>query len=352
MLDRMSDAEVDDVAALFRLLADIDFPGASPLWERLTREAADDREVVSLLLPAAPADRLPHLLLAAVQYVLLGDGSDPLVEFEGKPASVFTAWCVAHRDAIEQIVATHVVQTNEVGRCAGLLPCLAHVAQRSRRPLALVEVGASAGLNLHFDCYRYDFGSNGAVGPAASNVVLRPRVEGVCPSPLSIPSVAWRCGIDRRPVDITDDDEVRWLRACIWPEQRERIERLEHAVTIARRDRPTIVKGDVFEALPKVVADVPRDAALCIAHTAVLGYVTDGPGFRRLLGDLARERPVWWVSGEAQGTVEQLTPPSPPPAPTAFVYGVVPLGVDGEEPRALVRAGSHGSWIEWLDPHR
>src|SRR5262245_24116887 len=116
-----TDAELDGVAQMFRALAEIDFhPGS--LYERLAWGAADDPEVLALLLPAKPRDRLPHLLFAAVQYLLLGDGSDPLEAFGLEPFAVFRDWCLEHRDEIEALVATHVVQTNEVARCAGSLP--------------------------------------------------------------------------------------------------------------------------------------------------------------------------------------------------------------------------------------
>ncbi|MBV9284479.1 MAG: DUF2332 family protein, partial [Acidimicrobiia bacterium] len=62
----MTDPGLDAVAGMFRVLADFDFEGASPLYHRLATAAADDPEVVALLLPAAPRDRMPHLLFAAV----------------------------------------------------------------------------------------------------------------------------------------------------------------------------------------------------------------------------------------------------------------------------------------------
>jgi len=184
----MADPELEAVANLFRLLADIDYRGASALYERLARDTADDTELLELLLPAAPGDRLPHLLFAAVQYLLLGDGSDPIAVFGSEPYAAFRSWCLDRRSELERLVRTHVVQTNEVGRCSALLPCLATVAERARRPLALVEVGTSAGLNLLFDRYRYVFGPGLETGRGDSEVVLRPRLHGDRVPPLSVPT--------------------------------------------------------------------------------------------------------------------------------------------------------------------
>src|SRR5580698_9080689 len=85
----MTDADLDALAGLFRALADIDYRGFSPLYERLANEASDDPEILSLLLPVGPNDRLPHLLFGAVQYLLLGEGSDPVAAFGSQPFDTF-----------------------------------------------------------------------------------------------------------------------------------------------------------------------------------------------------------------------------------------------------------------------
>jgi hypothetical protein len=149
-----------------------------------------------------------------------------------------------------------------------------------------------------------------------------------------------------------DDDAVRWLRSCVWPEQRWRVELLDRAVSTARRDPPTVLAGDAVESLPELVRSVPADTAVCVVHTAVLAYLTDGARFIDSLSALARERPLWWVSGEAQGLVPALpTPATPRPADRiSFLYGYMPLGAPGHPPRAVARAGAHGAWIEPLEP--
>jgi hypothetical protein len=343
-------SELEVLADRFRALADIDFRGVSPLYECLTRAAAEDPALLSLLLPAAQRDRRPHLLFAAVQYLLSRQGSDPLTEFGQEPFPAFRSWCLGHRPEIEDIVATHVVQTNEVGRCAALLPCLAVVAETAQQPLAILEVGASAGLNLLFDRYRYVYGTGPAVGAADSDVVLQPRLEGDLVPNAAVPSVSWRLGLDRLPVDVTDDDAVSWLRACIWPEQHKRIELLTRAVAAARRDPPTVVRGDAVDSLRALVRAAPEDAALCVVHTAVLPYIPDYTRFTDLIVELARSRPLWWVSGEVPGVVRQLREQPKVNGQISFIYGVVPLGIPGQGPRTLARGGGHGTWLEWLDP--
>jgi hypothetical protein len=341
-------SEIDDIAYLFRVLAELDYRGASPLYERLALAAADDPDILHLLLPAVRHERLSHLLFAAVQFLLLGEGSGPLEAFEDRPYDVFRDWCLARRGEIETLVATRFVQTNEVGRCASLVLCLASVAARSGRPLAVLEVGTSAGLNLGFDRYRYVFGDDSTLGAEDARVVLAPQVVGRPIPSFAMPPVVWRRGLDRSPVDVTDGDAVRWLRACIWPEQAWRRELFDRAVTVSRTDPPEIVTGDALTDLPAAVAGAPADAALCILHSALLQYVADRPAFAAALRDVAADRPVWWVSGEPPGLVRGLPEPPTPTEGIAFLYGIIPLGVDAE-PRLVARAGGHGGWVEWLD---
>jgi hypothetical protein len=339
--------DVQSIADMFRILADIDFEDASPLWARLTREAADDPEVLTMLLPAAPRDRLPHLLLAAVQYELAASGADAITTFGAEPYAAFRSWCIDHRDELEGLTATRFVQTNEVGRCAALLPCLSFVARQSRQPLAVLEVGASAGLNLRFDTYRYVYGEQPPIGPDDSRVVLQPRLVGDGRPDADFPTVTWRIGVDRRPVDVGNDDDVRWIRSCLWPEQHWRRELFDAAIDAARDDPPELVTGDAMELLADLVGRAPDDAALCVVHTAVIAYLPDPPAFVQRLRELARDRPIWWVSGEAPGLVPPLVTSIDEPDSTTFAYGVVPLGVD-VEPRVLAHAGSHGAWMRSL----
>jgi hypothetical protein len=338
-----------DTGNLFRVLADLDFHGASPLYERLARAAADDEEVVSLLDAAAPADRLPHLLFAAVQYLLFLDGYDPLEVFGSSGYETFRAWCLDRRTELSGLAGDHVLQTNDVGRCAAVLPCLGRIAAVAERPLALIEVGASAGLNLRLDRYGYRY-DEGVIGATSSAVQLEPRLEGGLAPSFAMPEIVWRRGLDRRPVDVMNDDAVTWLRACVWPEQRWRADLLEAAVAEARVDPPHVVAGDAISDLPELVADAPADADLCILHTAVLGYLPDRIGFVSGLHELGRERPLWWVSGEAAGLVDALPRPEMTFERLSFLYGVVPIGHESLPARVLAVAGPHVAWLAWLDP--
>jgi hypothetical protein len=125
----------------------------------------------------------------------------------------------------------HPPQTNEVGRAAALLGGLRHIAAEADLPIRLVEVGASAGLNLRADWFHVP-GPAGSYGDAHSPVVLADGWLGSAP-PDSRIEVVERAGGDIAPVDpLTENGRLR-LTAYVWPDQSERLDRLRGAFQVA-----------------------------------------------------------------------------------------------------------------------
>src|SRR5690606_23501967 len=125
-------------------------------------------------------------------------------------------------------------------RCALHVPVLASLPGT----LALIEVGASAGLCLYPDRYSYRYGDRAQLDPedGPSPVVIETAIEGDVPDVSALPDVVWRAGIDLNPLDVTSEEDVAWLDALIWPEHEERRARLRAAVDLARHDPPLLVR--------------------------------------------------------------------------------------------------------------
>ncbi|CAN5351063.1 DUF2332 domain-containing protein [soil metagenome] len=288
---------VDEIAERYRHFAR-EAHGRSPLYEQLAARVAEDSQLLALISSLSRDKRQPNLLFAAVQY-LVGIGRTPRT-FAG-----FKAFVVDRFDELSAGVARRRTQTNEPGRCATLLPAFALVDQ----PLALLEVGAAAGLCLLADRYAYDYGDGMVRGDASSPVRLACELRGSVPRllPEGV-DVAWRAGIDLDPVDVGDPDAVRWIEACVWPDQPNRLTRLRAAVRVARRQPPRVVTGDLVDALAAVASSAPQPLPLCVYHSAVLGYL---PTHRRekfiaVLGEIAAHRPLVWVSNEAPAVIPGL----------------------------------------------
>lgn len=293
--------------------------GKSPLYAELTARIAQDAELLGFLAELPLAKRQPNLLLGAVRFLY---GTQP-------DYAAFRAAVLEQRDAVTAVMRRRRTQTNEPARCAVLLPLLARLPQ----PLALLEVGAAAGLCLLPDRYGYAYDGH-RVGP--TEVVFECAPQGAVPLPARLPEVAWRAGIDLEPVDLTDGDDVRWLEALVWPGRPERLERLRRAVEIARRDPPRVVRGDLLDRLEDVAAQAPSDATLVVFHTAVLAYLGEEQraAFARRVGSLDAE----WIASEAPG----VTPGAGPAAAGEAGFVLAHSG------RPVARCDSHGSWIRWL----
>lgn len=158
-----------DTAGLYRRFAAREARGNSPRYEALAEQIAEDDELTSLIGRLPDPKRQPNLLLAAVRF--LGGPTDA--------PDAFRTWVRDHWDEVRETVLTRRTQTNEPGRCATLLPLPASLP----RPLALIEVGASAGLCLYPDRYRYSYDGRPAFGPAGSPVTLDCHTSGPVPLP-------------------------------------------------------------------------------------------------------------------------------------------------------------------------
>jgi hypothetical protein len=311
----------------YRDFASMEARGASPAYERLALGVAGDPELVGLLAELPPAKRQPNLLFAAARYA--GAPTDGYDEFR--------RFVLDQRDTVVETMRSRRTQTNEPGRCGALYAVLAALPQ----PLALLEVGASAGLCLLADRYAYDF-DGVRTGAPDSPLTLRVHTEGR--PPLSEPgpvSVAWRAGIDLNPLDVTDPDDVRWLRTLIWPGQDDRLRRLDAALAVAEADPPRVVPGDLNERFDDVVAQAPEDATLVVFHTAVLYYLPE-PARSAFVERVTGLR-GHWISQEIAGLLPAVDAqlPEPPPGDT-LTYT---LALDH---RPLAFTAIHGGWLRWL----
>lgn len=246
---------------------------------------------------------------------------------------------------VADLMRARRTQTNEVARCAAVLPAL------PVGPLALVEVGASAGLCLLLDRFFYDWDA-ARLGPPASPVRLHCPVTGPAPLPSAIPAIVWRRGLDLAPVDVHDETARRWLLACVWPDQPARRERLERALELARAEAPAVRQGDLVDDLPALLGEAPRDAQLVVFHSAVLAYVA--PERRQMFADLltaeSRTRDIVWISNEGPGIVPGLPDLGARKGGMRFVLGRARLSGGRRTDHALALAHPHGADLRWVAP--
>ncbi len=230
-------------------------------------------------------------------------------------------------------------QTNEVARSAVLMAGLAVVATETKLPLALFELGASGGLNMLLDRYDIRLGQR-RFGNPASGVKLAPDWEGADPTGAEV-RIASRRGVDMSPIEITDPRARERLLAYIWPDQPQRLARLEAALAIAAKEPPDVAKADAADWLETtLVAAEEPGVARVVLHSVAFQYFPAETQERiarhlDMVGSAATaDAPVAWLRYETER--HQSTP--------TLRLRIWPGGED----RLLAHADPHGRKVTWL----
>jgi hypothetical protein len=285
---------------------------------------------------------LANRLMAAVHRVVLSGEAPELAAHypsaggtPNDPWPAFLATLREHAGAIRGRL-DDPIQTNEIARCAPLLGGFLEVARRTGLPLRLLEIGSSAGLNLRFDRYRYDFGAR-TWGPPGSPVTIRACLEGEPPLSAAL-TVGVRAGCDARPVDPTTEDGRLTLESFVWADQLERFARLRAACALAAQVEAPVAEARAADWIVRQLADPTPGLATVVFHSIVIQYLPDDERARfeaalREAGDRSTEdAPLAWLRMEPAGEAPDLR---------------LTLWPGGEE-RLLAETGYHGDPVRWL----
>lgn len=319
----------------------------SPLYRSLCDAVAEDEPVLDLLTHRRPGQQAAFLLFGAVHYLLLRGAQHPLRGYypslagaaAAGPAGagpVFGDFCRAHAEALAELIRTRLVQTNVVRRVTGLRLVLAAVYRRCGRPVHLIDVGASAGVHLHVDRYRYVIGGQVFGRPdAAVTIETWWRGPGPVPDLDAVPPIASRTGIDLNPVRVADPDERLWLRALVWPENTRDAELLASALDSLAADPPPILAGDVVDLCRQLDRVLPAGEPRVVFHSATRMHVplARRAAFDQAIDSLGSRGPLYhaWqepaaaqhhgMPGEAEGMLAMHGPGDTRPVPLARVSG-------------------------------
>jgi hypothetical protein len=370
--------DLDVVRARLRRFAEEEAVPESPLYAHLAAASADDDDVAGLLTAAGPQQARATLLLAAVHRLVIAEPVSDLAHYyptvggeygvDATTWPTFRSFVLDRADRVRELVASRTTQTNEVRRAALLFPAVARVAKQVGGPVGLLEVGTSAGLLLGMDRYGYRYqvkdGDQVAAGPAKAAVVLNSVLSlGNGAKRPALPKnlkVAAKVGLDRSPVDLTDDEQLAWLEACVWADQPERIRLLNQAALAQAKDKPVFVTGDAVDDLRAAADQVPAELPLVVFNSHALTYLTPSrrADFVAALAELAAARPLWWISQEDYHAGLRLVLPDRPDLESQSEPGHTLMGTlglvrwrDGQpEAVALARTAFHGERIVWMAP--
>ncbi len=324
----------------------------SDLYRRLLDAAAEDLEnegdlsdIVQDWEGDPVADALPLRLMAAVHRLALR-GDAPALAMHlpstgGRPTwpgctAEFFATVRRNRQGVRTALG-RPPQTNEIGRAGVLLGGLLEIGSVTRQPVRILEIGASAGLNLLVDRFRYRLGEL-RYGDPDSPVVIDCEWRGKPPSLDVAVDIVERRGCDLAPLDVADPDDTDRLRSYVWADQVDRLERLTQAIALARWDPPILDKRSAGEWLAEQLDKLESGVSSVVMQSVVTQYM-DADERREVMfavreaGTRATRRaPVCWLRLEPARKNLELR------------LSIWPQDVH----LTLAEAQAHGLWADWL----
>jgi len=303
-----------------------DLVGHSALHVAWAAGVADDRDVVELLDRLPRERRQPSLIFSVATWL----GAEA-TGYDG-----FRTWLIENWPAVESAARERRTQTNEVGRCAPLVVALARIPG----PLALLEVGAAAGLCAIPERYSYRFSDRPVLGSGSPLIECAIDAAGLTAglAPTKLPDIRWRLGLDLDPLSVSDAGDTAWLEALVPLDRPDRRERLRAALATAQTEPPRVIAGDALDDLAIAAAGAPDDLTLVVVSLGTLVYLP--PDAREAFPDAvdalgAPGRQVRLVTLEQSGIADDA----------ALRTGRFVLALDG---RALADVSPHGDRMSAL----
>jgi hypothetical protein len=345
------------LAQAYRRFGEVDAAGTSPLYQRVAVALSGSDEALRALGTVPARRRHPTVVLAALHDLALAGRAPALAAAyaaaDGDAAAgAAIETLLSMTDAVGALAVRRRTRPDETGHAPVLYPVIAEAAHRvGADTVGLVDLGCGAGLDLDVARVGIRYGNGQTLGDASSPVQLSAAVVGHRPVPnRAVPEVVARIGVDADPLDVTDPDDVRWLRACLPPDQPERAAKLDAELALAATDPPLLLSGDAVDGLTDAVARVPADALPVVTTTWALARVA--PERRRCflhrLQEAAAGRAVVWVSAEGVGVAPEIPTLGDRPASGHSLLGLALLDGSALRAETLGRCWSRGRLLAWL----
>ncbi|MGG0658564.1 DUF2332 domain-containing protein [Rummeliibacillus pycnus] len=334
------------ISQLFTNFAERECKNSSELYEYLALKISKDEEILELCMTARNGQPIPNLLFGAVHYLLLKMNEHQLKNFYpslvSNPQNPYEAFddfkdfCLIHKEAIRHLLENKLVQTNEVRRCAYLYPVFSCINEKTKKPLALIEIGTSAGLQLLWDQYSYSYNTDEVVGNLDSKLHITSEIIGdnIPYFSKTSPFVTTRIGIDLNTIDLQNEEEYLWLKSLIWPEHKERLNMFEKAAHYLKNNSVQLIEGDGVELLNEYVNNVPMENTVCIFHTHVANQMPKETKESLLttIEAIGKNRDVFHIYNNIQDRFLHLD---------SYVNGVA-------HKQTIAETEGHGRWFKWL----
>lgn len=335
----------------FLSFAETECKGNSDLYYKLSFHIANDAKLLNIALSTRQGQPIPNIFFAAVHYLLLKKQDNELAEyypsikrsrFAEIPFNLFKAFCLHNENELREIVSTRIVQTNVISRCAYLMPVFSKIIKEEDKPTTIIDIGTSAGLTLNFDKYEYWYNGQKVFGESDVHVKST-TIESAVPRIYPIVQPIQKVGLDQHLINPTDEDEILWLKALVWPDQLDRFIAMEEALKLSEFEKVNFIQADSVFDFERELLKADRRQSLIVYATHVLYQFPQArkDEFYAMLDSVGQMRDFYFLSVESiksllekyhsKETVIELTSYKNKQKTVNF----------------LAETNGHGNWIRW-----
>ncbi|MEO7045435.1 MAG: DUF2332 domain-containing protein [Ferruginibacter sp.] len=342
---------VEKTKERFINFADSECKGNSQLYYQLSNHIANDDDLLEIASTTRPGQPIPNIFLAAVHYLLLKNPENNLAKYypsiEKKdsteiPFNLFKTFCIENKNEIINLISNKIVQTNVINRCAYLMPIFSNILSEENKPTTIIDIGTSAGLTLNFDQYEYWYNDQKVFGN--SKVKVKSDIlESSNPKIFPINQHLSKIGIDQNIIDPTDEDEILWLKALIWPDQQERFNAMDEALKLEELKNIQFVKAQSILDFEKEILKINKDENLIIYSTHVLYQFTGEQKdvFYSMLDKIGSQRDFYFLSVEGIEILQKRHKSE------EIVIELTNYKGNKKKRTFIAETNGHGNWIKW-----
>ena len=299
---------MEKVKKSFLRFAQMEAKGKSALYENWCLQLIEDEPLLNLVANIPMHQPKPNLFFASVQYLSKKINAPlcrffqqtPHVDFEESFVQL-KRFCQTYEQQLIELFHTKLVQTNEVNRASYLYPIFSLVYEKVNKPLTLIEIGTSAGLLLNVDQYCYEVKQQAQTttyGAVDSPLTIQALNTGIQLPELIRPVVKNRIGIDLNCLDLQNEQDLNWLQALIWPEQRGRLAILQLAANVQKHSKLQLFSGNFGELLPGILNEpTVNGTQIIIFHTHVANQLSQSlkDELTHILHQASIEQPIYHI---------------------------------------------------------
>lgn len=347
-----SELEIEKIKERFTLFAEQECKSSSAFYYALSLKISKDDEMSRMASYASYGQPIPNIFLAAVHYLVLKDKGCELAKYypsvtknlivQELPYQLFKEFCINYEAQIIELISTRIVQTNVISRCSYLIPILSELINKGHKNACIIDIGASAGLNLNFDFYEYATNGQKIYGDSSVKIEFETKDSAIKPI-LPINYLMRKIGVDQNLINPQNDDEKLWLNALIWPDHLERFNSIEKSIELRQNDGIEMIKASVVNQFEEIINSQKDDEILIIyaTHTLYQFSPENRQDFFTMLDRIGKKRDFHFLSVESTKYLQEKYNSSQ----TVIELTTYTNGQKFEQ--FIAETNGHGNWIRW-----